>query len=62
MFYPFICPKCGHEETITMRITEYVATGHKCPICGTEMKRDPKSLVCGMTVDKTGTFFKKVTF
>ena len=45
-----------------MRITEYTADGHLCPTCNTEMKRDPNSLVCGMTVDKTGTFFKKVTF
>ena len=62
MFYDFICPKCDKKETIQMRITEYKAEGHLCPSCSTEMKRDPKSLVCGMTVDKTGTFFKKVTF
>lgn len=44
-----------------MRITEYKAEGWNCPNCNAEMKRDPKSLVCGMTVDKTGDFFKKVT-
>lgn len=59
MFYPFICPKCGHEEEITMRITEYKADGHICPKCETEMKRDPKSLCCGMSVDTTGDFFRK---
>ena len=62
MFYPFICPKCGHNEKIEMRITEYTSEGHHCPKCTTEMKREPQSLCCGMTVDKTGTFFKKVTF
>jgi Zn ribbon nucleic-acid-binding protein len=60
VFYPFICPKCGCEEIISMRITEYTSEGHECPKCKTEMKRDPKSLACGMSVDKTGTFFRKV--
>ena len=59
MFYPFICPECGHEETISMRISQYVAEGHLCSQCNTEMKRDPKSLVCGMSVDTTGDFFRK---
>jgi predicted nucleic acid-binding Zn ribbon protein len=59
MFYPFICPECGHKETITMRITEYTAEGHKCPSCKTEMKRDPKSLACGMSIDKTGDFYRR---
>ena len=62
MFYDFICPKCDKHETISMRITEYKAEGHLCPACNTEMKRDPKSLCCAMTVDKTGDFFKRVTF
>ena len=59
MFYPFICPKCGREETISMRITEYTSEGHICPDCKMEMKRDPQSLACGMSVDKTGTFYRK---
>lgn len=60
MFYPFICPKCGLNEAIEMRITQYVATGHLCSRCKTEMKRDPKSLVCGMSVDTTNTFYRKI--
>lgn len=59
MFYPFVCPECGRKETITMRITEYKAEGHKCPFCETEMKRDPKSLACGMSIDKTGDFYRR---
>ena len=59
MFYPFICPECGHSETINMKITEYEAKGHLCPKCSAEMKRDPKSLVCGMSVDTTGDFYRK---
>lgn len=38
--YPFYCPKCGHKETITMSMKEYVGEGHMCPKCGKEMKRE----------------------
>ena len=57
MFYDFICPKCNKKETIQMRITEYKAEGHLCPTCNAETKRDPKSLACGMSIDKTNSFF-----
>ena len=59
MFYDFICPECDRQETIEMRITEYKAEGHKCPTCNTEMRRDPKSLVCSASIDKTGTFYRR---
>lgn len=59
MFYPFVCPKCGHAEEISMKISLYTSSGHFCPECKTEMKRDPKSLVCGLSVDSTGDFFRK---
>lgn len=59
MFYPFICPKCGNEKTIEMRISEYTSEGHICSNCESEMIRDPKSLVCGMSVDSTGDFYRK---
>ena len=59
MYYPFICPKCGQKETIEMRITEYSSEGHICSKCSAEMVRDPKSLVCGMSIDKTGDFYRR---
>ena len=59
MFYPFECPKCGQMETIEMRISEYKSDGHYCSKCNTEMKRDPKSLVCAMSVDTSGDFYRK---
>lgn len=59
MFYDFICPKCSKQETIQMRITEYKAEGHLCPACNTEMKRDPKDIVCGMSIDTTGDFYRR---
>lgn len=61
MNYPFFfCPKCGYKEVISMPITEYVAYGHMCKECNTEMTREVESLVCGMSVDKTDTFFRRV--
>lgn len=62
MRYPFVCPKCENKEVITMRITEYVATGHLCSKCNTEMQREVKSLVCAMSKDTTGDFYQKVSF
>ena len=40
MYYPFECPKCGHNEIIEMKINAYTASGHYCPVCGEEMKRE----------------------
>lgn len=58
MNYPFEC-SCGHKEIISMPIAEYTASGHFCPECGEEMYREIKSLVCGMSIDKTGDFYRK---
>ena len=59
MNYPFVCPDCGHEKNVSMPINEYVSTGHHCPICHAEMVREVKSLVCGLSIDKTSTFYRK---
>ena len=60
MIYPFECPKCGHKEDITMRITEYKADGHKCPKCGEEMQRTIESMAGALSIDNTGTFYRRV--
>ena len=59
MNYPFECPKCNEKETISMPITQYTSEGHMCKSCGTEMVREVKSLVCGLSIDKTSSFFRK---
>ncbi len=61
MNYPFYCPKCGYKEVISMPITQYVADGHMCKECNTEMTREVESLVCSMAIDKTGDFYSKTT-
>lgn len=60
MNYPFECPNCGKKEIISMPITQYVNTGHYCPNCNTEMVREVSSLVCGLSIDKTGDFHRAV--
>ena len=61
MNYPFECRNCGYKETITMPITEYSADNHFCSSCGEEMVREVKSLVCGMSIDKTNSFLKRTS-
>lgn len=56
MNYSFICPSCNNKENISMPMSLYTASGHNCPKCGTEMVREVSSLVCGMSIDKTGDF------
>lgn len=59
MNYPFECPKCGHSEVISMPISQYTSEGHMCKECNIEMVREVKSLVCGLSIDKTSTFYRK---
>jgi len=59
MNYPFVCPNCGHDEIISMPMSEYKGEGHMCSECNTEMVREVKSLVCGLSVDKTSSFYRR---
>lgn len=60
MNYPFCCPKCGHNEIISMSMKDYHSDNHFCPSCGKEMIREVKSLICQCSIDNTGTFYRKV--
>lgn len=60
MNYPFVC-KCGYKEIISMPINEYHASNHYCPKCNEEMVREIESLVCGLSIDKTGDFCKRTS-
>lgn len=57
MNYPFECPKCGLKRKISMPMSQYTSEGHYCE-CGTEMVREVKSLICGMSIDKTNSFYR----
>lgn len=60
MKYDFVCPNCGANIIIEMSMKDYHADGHKCSKCGSELKRDPKSLASAMSIDETGDFYRKV--
>lgn len=59
MDYPFECPNCGAKKIISMPIKEAHNDGHYCEICNTELKREVSSLVCGLSIDKTSSFYRK---
>ena len=61
MKYPFTCPKCGYYEEISMKMSEYTASGHKCKECNEEMQREISSMKCGAFIDNTNTFYKRYT-
>lgn len=60
MNYPFECPSCGTKETISMPISQYQPKWHYCKNCGVEMVREVNSLVCGVSIDTTGDFYRKI--
>lgn len=43
-----------------MPMAEYISSGHMCKECGTEMVREVESLICGMSIDNTNTFYRKI--
>lgn len=57
MNYPFVCLKCGLTKNIEMSMKDYHSDGHYCE-CGTGMEREVKSLICGMSIDKTNSFYR----
>ena len=59
MNYPFEC-KCGHKEEISMPMSQYTASSHYCPVCGEEMTREVKSLVCSASINKCGGFYRNL--
>lgn len=58
MIYKFICPECGKEEEISMRISEYTAEGHKCE-CGVELIRDIRDFGTSFDTSKISGFCGK---
>lgn len=58
MTYKFICPKCGKQKEIDMRISEYTSKGHYCD-CGEELKRDVKDICSRFDTSKVTDFCGK---
>jgi predicted RNA-binding Zn-ribbon protein involved in translation (DUF1610 family) len=36
----YICPNCGHRTVIGLEVVVGESPKHKCPQCGTEMKKE----------------------
>lgn len=50
MQYKFKCPKCGEKFTLSIPISEYTPTGHKCqnPNCDGELEREISDFAGGV--------------
>lgn len=57
MTYKFICPKCGKNVEVNMRISEYHSDGHKCD-CGAELERDMQDTARDYVCNTTGFYGK----
>ena len=55
MIYRFVCPQCGKETELSMRIDEYTPDGHFCD-CGAELRRDPQDFCKSYAVSCDGFY------
>ena len=55
MIYRFVCPSCGRQQEIKMKIDEYRAHGHLCE-CGEELIRDVSDFCGSYSVNCTGFY------
>lgn len=55
--YSYKC-SCGNEKIIVCKMSEYSST-IPCDKCNEQMTRKVKDLVCGLSVDKTNSFYRK---
>lgn len=64
MRYNYYCPNadCIDKDKV-VTITKKMAESDReefCETCGGKLERTIESLVCGMSVDKTGSFYRSV--
>jgi predicted nucleic acid-binding Zn ribbon protein len=55
--YTYKC-RCGNEIVITCSMRDYSPTA-ECE-CGELAERKVEDLVCGMSIDTTGDFYRKI--
>lgn len=58
MRYKFICPKCGKQKEIDMKMSEYTNMGHYCD-CGKQLIRDVTDIGCNFDTSKISGFCGK---
>ena len=55
--YIYKCNKCNKEISITCKMSDYSPTV-QCD-CGKLAERKVEDLVCGLSIDTTGDFYRK---
>lgn len=55
--YQCISEECNHEIIIDCKMSEYSPI-QKCEKCESDMVRKVENMVCGMSIDKTGSFYR----
>ena len=60
MQYKFMCPKCGQRYVLSIPISEYTSTGHKCQNldCDVELQREVSDFAGGVIWKCQGAFGK----
>lgn len=60
MQYKFMCPKCGQRYVLSIPISEYTSTGHKCQNldCDEELQREVSDFAGGVIWKCQGAFGK----
>lgn len=55
--YQYCCKNCDKEFTVTYKMSEYQSEV-LCD-CGELAKRKTEDMVCGISIDTTGDFYRK---
>jgi len=56
--YIYQCKNCNREITVTCKMSQYCPTAI-CDVCGESVERKVEDLVCGLSIDTTGDFYRK---
>lgn len=56
--YVYKC-KCENEIVVDCKMSEYKSLV-TCDICGELAERKCDDIVCALTIDKTGSFYRKI--
>jgi hypothetical protein len=57
--YKYHCNFCNLDEIIERKMSEYKPV-ENCLVCGKQMNRKVEDMSCGMSIDTTGDFYRKI--
>lgn len=60
-YYEYKCSdkNCNNETTVNCKMSE-MKSEIECEVCGSIMKRKIENMVCGLSIDNTNSFYRKV--